>query len=306
MTRVPVRAVIVFVVLAIALAWAVALPLYFTGGFANPFAIAVPVAMMATPTVAALIVVRFVDRPASIPRELGLWPLRPARRLLAYLGLAVLVPAGIVIGALFVGAALGVYPADFTEFSAFREAIAAQEAATGQSLPMSIELIVALQFVNVIVGGVINTVPALGEELGWRGYLLPKLLPLGVVPAILISGVIWGAWHAPLLLLGYNYPTAPGWLAVVMMCVTCVLVGAVFGWLRIRSNSVWPAALAHGTFNAAAGMGFVFARAGETVDTTAATVLGWSGWILPAALVIVLLATKSFRPLDTDRKNATL
>jgi membrane protease YdiL (CAAX protease family) len=291
--RVPARAVVIFVAVALALAWAVALPLYFTGGLGNPLTQLVAVGMMATPAIAAVLVVRFVDRPQSIPRELGLWPLRPARRLFAYLAFAVVIPAVIVLSALPIGAWLGVYPADITEFSAFREAFEAQ--AGGLPLPIPIGVLVALQFVNVVIGGIVNTIPALGEELGWRGYLLPKLMPLGAIPAVLISGVTWGLWHAPLLLLGYNYPSAPGWIAVLMMCGMCILIGAVFGWLRLRSNSVWPPALAHGVFNATAGLSLVFARAGEPIDTVHATVLGWTGWIVPLVLVATLLATRSLR-----------
>lgn len=296
MTRVPARAVIVFVALSIGLAWAVALPLYFSGGLTNPWFAVVAVAMMATPTIAALIVVRFVDRPASIPRELGLWPLRPVKRLLVYLALAIVVPVFIILIALPIGSLLGVYQADFTGFSAFRELIAAQEEQLGVKIPIPIEALVALQFVNVLIGGVINTIPAAGEEIGWRGYLLPKLLPLGPVPAVLISGVIWGVWHAPLLLLGYNYPTAPGWLAVLSMCGMCIVVGAIFGWLRLRSNSVWPAALAHGMFNAAAGLSFIFASSAAMPDTTQATILGWSGWIVPLVIVVVIVARGGLRP----------
>jgi RsiW-degrading membrane proteinase PrsW (M82 family) len=59
---------------------------------------------------------------------------------------------------------------------------------------------------------------------------------------------------------------------------------------------VWPAALAHAAFNAAAGSYLLFAAAGERIDTTQATVLGWSGWIVPLALVVVLVATGQFAP----------
>src|SRR5690349_19574724 len=52
----------------------------------------------------------------------------------------------------------------------------------------------------------LNTMLAFGEEYGWRGYLLPKLLPLGEARAATIVGVIWGLWHAPLLIAGLNYP----------------------------------------------------------------------------------------------------
>lgn len=167
-----------------------------------------------------------------------------------------------------------------------------------EELPLPIGTLVAVQLATIPLGALINLLPALGEELGWRGWLLPRLLPLGTVSALLVSGVIWGLWHAPLILLGYNYPEAPGWLGLVCTVVMCILVGAVFGWLRLRSGSVWPAALAHAAFNAAAGSYLLFAAAGERVDTTQATVLGWSGWIVPLALVVVLVATGRFAPRE--------
>lgn len=162
--------------------------------------------------------------------------------------------------------------------------------------PIPIGALIALQLATLPLAAFINLIPALGEELGWRGWLLPKLMPLGTLPALLVSGVIWGLWHAPLILLGYNYPGAPGWLGLTAMVIMCVLIGAVFGWLRLRSGSVWPAALAHAAFNGAGGSYLLFAMAGEHIDTTQATILGWSGWIVPLALVVVLIATEQFDP----------
>jgi membrane protease YdiL (CAAX protease family) len=81
-----------------------------------------------------------------------------------------------------------------------------------------------------------------GEEFGWRGYLLPRLMPLGQNWAILVSGVIWACWHLPLnLLYGANggLQGFPFWL------VWTIGLGAVLGWLRLRSQSVWPAAIMH-------------------------------------------------------------
>ncbi len=71
-------------------------------------------------------------------------------------------------------------------------------------------LIVAIQIaISFTLGPLINTLLALGEELGWRGFLLPSLLPLGQWRAILMSGLIWGVWHAPAILQGHNYPSQP-------------------------------------------------------------------------------------------------
>lgn len=276
-----------FVAVAFALAWLVALPLWLGDGLADPLFPVLSVAMMATPTIAALVVVFGLERPANKARVLGLWPLRPVRRVLGYGVAGVLVSLALVLVALPIGAVLGVYPADFANLSGFRQILGGQAA----ELPLPVGAVVALQLATLPLAAVLNLLPALGEEIGWRGWLLPKLMPLGTVPALLVMGVVWGAWHAPLILLGYNYPTAPGWLALTAMIAMCILVGAVFGWLRLRSGSVWPAALAHAAFNGAGGTYVLFAEAGREVDTTQATILGWSGWIVPLIVVVVLLAT---------------
>jgi uncharacterized protein len=119
----------------------------------------------------------------------------------------------------------------------------------------------------------------------------------------LLEGVIWGAWHAPLVLLGDNHPDAPSWLGVAAMVGMCTLLGAIFGWLRLRSGSVWPAALAHAALDGAAGAPLLFAEAGERVDTTQATILGWSGWLVPLALVAFLVVTGRFRPGRTTARS---
>jgi len=166
--------VAVFVAISFGLSWLIALPLWLGGGLANPFAGLVAVLLMSTPAIAALVVVIFVDRPKSIPRELGIWPLRPAGRLLLYLALAIIVPVALILIALPVGALLGVYQADVTNFSGFQELLAAQMAGIGEAaLPIPIGVLVALQFVNVLFGAFINLIPALGEELG-SGLAAPK------------------------------------------------------------------------------------------------------------------------------------
>lgn len=295
--RLALRPIVVFVAIAFALAWLIALPLWLGDGLASPLLPIVAAAAMFAPGIAALVVVFFIEKPAQKARALGLLPLKPVGRLIGYLALGLIVPIVLILIALPVGALLGVYPADFTGFSAFEAVIATELEAAGMgSLQIPIGVLVALQFVNVVIGAFLNLIPALGEELGWRGWLLPRLMPLGTVPALIVSGVIWGLWHAPLILLGYNYPGAPGWLGLLMMVGMCIVVGAVFGWLRLRSESVWPAALAHGAFNAAAGFALVFAAAGENIDTVHATILGWSGWLVPIVLIAVLLATGQFRP----------
>lgn len=299
--RIAPRPILVFLVIAFGLAWLLALPLWFGAGIASPWLTVVALATMTTPAIAAFIVVRFIERPASIARALGLRPLGRPRRFLGFLVIALIAPIALVLVALAVGTLLGVYHPDLVEFSAFRELVTTQLAAAGvDSLPMPLGTLVAIQCAAVVGGAFINMIPALGEELGWRGWLLPRLLPLGPVPAILVSGVVWGLWHAPLVLLGYNYPDAPGWLGVLAMIGMCTVVGGVFGWLRLRSGSVWPSALAHGSFNAAAGLSVVFSSASLPFDATQASILGWTGWIVPAVVVAVLVATGRFRAVNAE------
>lgn len=296
--RVDLRALGVFVLLAYGLAWVVALPLWLRGrGIEDPLLPLLAVVMMATPTIAALVVSRWVRRPASIPRALGLVGIGSVPRFLGFLALALAGPVVLVVLALVVGWLLGLYPADFVHFSGFAATMQEQLDQLGVPAPtVPIGVLVAGQFVNVAVGAVINTVPALGEELGWRGWLVPALQPLGMPATVIISGVLWGLWHAPLILLGYNYPTGPRWLAVAAMCGMTTVFGALFAWLRIRSGSVWPAALAHGSLNAAAGLQLVFIAAGEDFSPYQASVLGWSGWIVPLLVIALLAATGRFRP----------
>jgi membrane protease YdiL (CAAX protease family) len=91
---------------------------------------------------------------------------------------------------------------------------------------------------------------ALGEEIGWRGFLLPRLTGrFGWRTGCLISGCIWAVWHYPLLLLAdYNSGTPK---LFAMTCFTVMVIGSAFqlGWLRLRSNSLWPCAVLHASHN---------------------------------------------------------
>lgn len=100
-------------------------------------------------------------------------------------------------------------------------------------------------------GGVIQNVSmTLGEEIGWRGFLVPELIKqLSFTKAGLLSGFIWAAWHSPLLLFAdYNAGTNR-WYALGCSTITCVSVGFILAWLTLKSDSVWPAALLHACHN---------------------------------------------------------
>ncbi|PWJ71041.1 hypothetical protein B0O40_0901 [Ruminococcaceae bacterium R-25] len=105
----------------------------------------------------------------------------------------------------------------------------------------------------VIVQGVVLSFAALGEELGWRGYMMPKLIELmGMPKAIIFGGIIWGLWHAPLTCVGHNfgmdYPGFP-YVGIVLMCLFCTALGTVLMYVTIKTNSIWPAAFMHAVNN---------------------------------------------------------
>ncbi|MBR6380046.1 MAG: CPBP family intramembrane metalloprotease [Lachnospiraceae bacterium] len=104
-----------------------------------------------------------------------------------------------------------------------------------------------------IVSGLVGSFAAFGEEGGWRGYMMPKLLKLmGRGKALVVGGVIWGLWHAPLTCIGHNFGTEyPGfpYLGILMMCLMCILMGVLLTFVTEKSGSVWPAVFLHAINN---------------------------------------------------------
>ena len=103
----------------------------------------------------------------------------------------------------------------------------------------------------------INMFFALGEEAGWRGYMMPCLKErFGLLNGRLLGGVIWGVWHWPIMLLtGYEYGTsylgAPV-LGLVVWCVVCFALNTLLDWFYEKTGCIWVPAVAHGAFNAIA------------------------------------------------------
>ena len=105
---------------------------------------------------------------------------------------------------------------------------------------------------KILSGLLIGTLFALGEEIGWRGYMLPRLLGRGVVPAMLLVGFLHGVWHLPLMLTtDYYHNTGNPLLVVPLFLVTLTLAGVFFGFLRLWTGSVWAVAIAHAAANMA-------------------------------------------------------
>ena len=101
---------------------------------------------------------------------------------------------------------------------------------------------------STTMGPILISPLAFGEEFGWTGYLLPRLLPLGKWRAAFIYGFIWGLWHAPLVATGYNFPGYPV-AGVLLMCVGTVVIGFHQTFLRLRYGSVLLTSWLHACIN---------------------------------------------------------
>ncbi|MGA2097052.1 MAG: type II CAAX endopeptidase family protein [Candidatus Acidiferrum sp.] len=91
---------------------------------------------------------------------------------------------------------------------------------------------------------------ALGEEIGWRGFLVPELSKTcSFTTTSLISGIIWSVWHYPVLIFSdYNAGT-PTWYGLTCFTVMVVSISFVFAWMRLKSGSLWTGAILHGSHN---------------------------------------------------------
>ena len=102
-----------------------------------------------------------------------------------------------------------------------------------------------------MVGTPISALLAFGEEYGWRGYLLPRLLPLGEVRASIVVALIWAPWHLPVLLVGLNFPGKHPLAVLAMMTAGVLALSLLFTRFFVAAGgAVVTVALLHGSLNA--------------------------------------------------------
>ena len=142
---------------------------------------------------------------------------------------------------------------------------------------------------GLIAGLTINAVAAFGEELGWRGLLQRELGFLGFWKSSALIGLIWGVWHAPIIIQGYNYPQHP-LAGVFMMTVWTLLLSPIFSYVRLRAKSVIAAAIIHGSLNGTAGLAILVIKGGN--DLTIG-VTGLAGFIVLAAVNVCIFVYES-------------
>lgn len=150
--------------------------------------------------------------------------------------------------------------------------------------------VIAITILSDLFAGItINALFAFGEEIAWRGFLARELDGLGFWKKSLLIGAVWGVWHAPIILMGHNYPAHPV-AGVFMMIAFCTLLSPIFMYLRERSGSVIVAAIAHGTMNAVAGLAIILLVG---YNDLLCGLTGVAGFIVLAVIDIVIAVSMS-------------
>jgi uncharacterized protein len=253
MTGIDRRRIYIFLAFAFGIAWLAGLVIYLTGGLAHSPQIAPGITLafilmasvyMGAPALANILT-RIITREGwrnvllrpHIKRAWWCW-------LAAWVLPAVMIIAGAALFYLF-------YSDHFDP-----ELIRLQLMLPANTFsPWAFVLIQTVQ--AILISPLINGLFTFGEEFGWRGYLLPKLMPLGGRKAVLISGVIWGVWHWPVIAMGHNYGLDYAgwpWLGMLGMVWFTLVAGIFLSWVTLRGASVWPAVIGHAAINGIAGI----------------------------------------------------
>lgn len=162
------------------------------------------------------------------------------------------------------------------------------------AIPMPLSMLMLIQGLQgMFLGPIMNFVTCFGEEWGWRGYLVPKLSEkFSTIPMLLISGVIWGLWHAPLTIVGHNYGVGYAgfpFTGILAMCLFCIVMGTFLSYVTLKTKSCIPAILGHGAINGFAAIGMYFTKDGGNpfVGPTPTGVIGMIPFVVVAVFMIL-------------------
>ncbi len=261
------------------------LPIYFAlgGKFNSPYTLPVLLIYMFVPMTMAIIVQKLIyHEPLRAPLGISFrwnrwfffaWFLPPLIAI-ASMGVTLLIP-GITFSPSMEGM-FQRFSSSLTpeQLQAMRDSAAA--------LPVHPFWLTLIQ--GLIAGVTVNAIAGFGEELGWRGFLQKELSHLGFWKSSLLIGVIWGIWHAPIILQGYNYPDHPQF-GVFMMTVFTTLFAPLIAYARIKAKSVIAAAIMHGSLNGTAGLSFILIAGGDDLTNG---ILGIAGFIVFAVANLIL------------------
>jgi membrane protease YdiL (CAAX protease family) len=264
-TKLDNRRIVIFLCFAFGIAWIAGLIIYLTGGLTNSPQIAPGISLalilmatvyMGAPALGNLLT-RLLTREGW--KDTGLRP--NFKKGWVYWLAGWFLPVLMT----FPGAALFfvLYPRYFDVHLTYLQKLMAASPGMSTISPWTLAILQLIQ--GVLIAPIINSIATFGEEFGWRAYLLPKLMPLGGRKAMLLIGLIWGIWHWPVILMGYEYGFGYAgypWAGPLLFLWVTFGSGIFLGWLTLRGRSVWPAVIGHAAINGVAGVA-VLATKGE-------------------------------------------
>ncbi|SEK78478.1 type II CAAX endopeptidase family protein [Paenibacillus sp. OK003] len=157
--------------------------------------------------------------------------------------------------------------------------------------PSGVILVGTILF-QMFAGTAIGIISSSGEELGWRGYMLTRLINARVPRPVLTSGIIWGVWHLPVMLFANYYSGPYPALSVILFMISVTSFSYLISRLRLTTGSIWPAILLHACWNAVIQDAFDISSSGKNV-------LLWTGesGILVALALLIAAWLMSRKPL---------
>lgn len=189
----------------------------------------------------------------------------------------------VLVGLIAYGIAWSVGLADFAPPAS--TSFPAVQGAVGRFGLLLLTALIA-NFVPQLIGG-------LGEEIGWRGYMLTRLIDARVPYPVLVSGLIWGAWHLPLLFSGLYFAGPNVYLSALLFMVAVTALAWFYAQLRLVTGSIWPTVILHGAGNAILHNVFDASTRGDQ----ALLWIGESGILVTLAVVAVsVLLMRFWRP----------
>lgn len=290
------KKITMFLVITFVLTWGIAFGLMFNGGYGNTNATLIVAGCMFMPAIATIVTTLVTKEKFK-----DVWIKPNFKGNIKYYLIGWLAPVVLIL----FGAAVYflIFPSHFDgSMSTMISATKEQLTSLGQAVPSDAQLktLLIVQLVSsIFIAPVVNFIPCLGEELGWRGYLLPNLLEKNSpLKATLISGVIWGVWHAPMIAMGHNYGLAyifAPWGGILAMVIFCVAVGSLLSYITIKSKSCIPATICHAMINGFSAVGVIFSATKNPnlfVGPAPIGIIGGIGFII-AGLLCLKLMTKT-------------
>lgn len=297
------KRIYIFCGISFGLTYLISFLLMFNGGASNPLYIMGLSLCMLTPTIANILT-RLITKEGfkNCYLKFNFRKTTAKYYLLGWLGTEILILLGGLLYYL-------VYPKTFDpSLSGLGQLLTTQIQTTGGIAPEYTSSMLWGILMMQLLAGLLFALPInipfmFGEEFGWRGYLLPKLVEeKGIKKALIYSGVIWSLWHAPMIAMGHNYGLhyplfpIPGILAMVVFCVT---IGILMSYITLRTQSVWPAVLCHAVINGTAAFTTLF----HTINIVANPFIGPAITGIIGGLPLILVAIYLYIKLTKHEDN---